>query len=247
MEAPFLNRAVISAPFGTYIRTSWATSIQGSYTLNKRPGRLIQALKTIRPTKGGWVNRMGLRNPGLHQGILDQVDHGGVISIAAVGSMDWRMLYEKLALRPYLDLELNDSCPNVGHKPIIYPELRQFTERFENVIWKMSPGTDKKAMDRVDMAYQAGVKVFHACNTLPTDRGGASGVTLKPYSLRMVEEIRIRYDDATVIGGGGIYTPIDVLEYHAAGADHFSLASIWFTPWKVPAVKKAIDRISIPW
>ena len=58
----------IAAPFGNYIKTKNTISVSGSWTIEKRTGRIIQIAKTLRYTKRGWVNKIGLRNPGL---ILD--------------------------------------------------------------------------------------------------------------------------------------------------------------------------------
>ena len=55
-------------------------------------------------------------------------------------------------------------------------------------------------------AVEAGVRVFHCCNTLPVAGGGMSGRPLKPVSQQVVSEMRAAYgEDLTLIGGGGIY------------------------------------------
>ena len=62
----------ISPPFGNYIYLPNTMSIKGSYTLEPRPGLLIQQiLKTFRYSfkYKGWVNKIGLRNKGLEYGI----------------------------------------------------------------------------------------------------------------------------------------------------------------------------------
>ena len=55
----------ISAPFGNYIKTENTISVTGSWTLIGRPGLIKQVVKTLRPTKTGWRNSIGLRNKGL--------------------------------------------------------------------------------------------------------------------------------------------------------------------------------------
>lgn len=42
-----------------------------------------------------------------------------------------------------------------------------------------------------------------------------------------------------MIAGGGIYGPQQLRQYQRAGAQHFSLATIWFTPWRVAKVVAA--------
>ena len=59
----------IAAPFGNYIKTEKTISVTGSWTIEKRTGRLIQIAKTLRLTKRGLVNKIGLRNPGVVNGL----------------------------------------------------------------------------------------------------------------------------------------------------------------------------------
>ena len=58
-------KTFIAAPFGNYIKTSNTISVTGSWTIEKRKGRIKQIVKTLRYTKRGWVNKIGLRNPGI--------------------------------------------------------------------------------------------------------------------------------------------------------------------------------------
>ena len=48
----------IAAPFGNYIKTKNTISVSGSWTVEKRTGRIIQIAKTLRYTKKGWVNKI---------------------------------------------------------------------------------------------------------------------------------------------------------------------------------------------
>ena len=63
----------ISPPFGNYILTDKTISIKGSYTLYPRHGLLGRIIKTLRysPTNNGWINQIGLRNPGIDYAIQD--------------------------------------------------------------------------------------------------------------------------------------------------------------------------------
>ena len=60
----------IAAPFGNYLRRKDTVSVTGTFTVAPRPGRLKAIIKTLRYTKQGWRNKLGLRNPGLHAGML---------------------------------------------------------------------------------------------------------------------------------------------------------------------------------
>ena len=61
----------ISPPFGNYINLPHTTSIKGSYALEPRSGLLPQILKTLRYSfqHNGWINKIGLRNPGIDYAI----------------------------------------------------------------------------------------------------------------------------------------------------------------------------------
>ena len=62
----------IAAPFGNYLKSNrpagWdVLSVSGTWTLKPRPGRFKQILKTLRYTKDGWVNKLGLKNQGIEE------------------------------------------------------------------------------------------------------------------------------------------------------------------------------------
>ena len=73
---------IISAPFGNYIQPVGATATLGTFTADPRPGRWRRVLLTVRYYRklGGWVNKIGLRNPGIDW----QVERvrGGKVSVA---------------------------------------------------------------------------------------------------------------------------------------------------------------------
>ena len=80
----------IAAPFGNYIKTKNTISVSGSWTVEKRTGRIIQIAKTLRYTKKGWVNKIGLRNPGVELGIT-KYREDEVFSIAGIEKDDWKI------------------------------------------------------------------------------------------------------------------------------------------------------------
>lgn len=232
------KRFIISPPFGNYISKPWATSVLGSFTLHRRSGLIRQAFKTIRPIPDGWVNRMGLRNPGLEN--IWSWDETKIYSVAAAGNQEqWPMLLE--AIPKGMMVELNLSCPNLDYKEVMY-DFSPYTEKFL-LIAKLPPnGT---TMDMLHRCYSMGIRFFHLCNTLPTDRGGESGKRLREYSIEAIKKARDAYgNDINIIGGGGIYTPDDLQRYKEAGATYFSLATIWFTPWKVKPIIGSVNTLS---
>ena len=233
---PGLRPLTISAPFGNYIRPEGCTATLGTFTVEDRPGRPWRIAKTVRyyPRLKAWVNQIGLRNPGIGYvqrkvaaGRLDLSDK--LVSIHGFDESDWHHLLRCIAeLRP-MGVELNMSCPNVGH--INWPKTL-FADALATevpVVVKLPP-VNYRLM--VDSALEQGVRVFHACNTLPVPGGGLSGAPLKPIALQCVRELRqLSGDDPLhLIAGGGIRRPQDLEDYRAAGADTFAIGTIVMNP-----------------
>ena len=61
----------ISPPFGNYLDLNHITSIKGSFTLFPRPGLISRVIFTLRYSfiNEGWINKIGLRNPGIDYAI----------------------------------------------------------------------------------------------------------------------------------------------------------------------------------
>ncbi len=221
---------LIGAPFGNYITHSKCTSVCGTYTLYKRGTwikRLYRAITTIRPIKNGWVNKIGLQNPGIKS--VKIFDPQKIYSIAAIQSEEWDELTNYIP--EGIAVELNLSCPNIELSSDINDhQAVSYINKFPIVIFKLSP--TKEIYGEVDRLVGLGARYIHIANTIPTDRGGESGERLKFFSLKIVEEVRRKYPDIKIIGGGGIYSAKDVELYKNVGANYFSLATIWFKPWK---------------
>ncbi len=233
---PPLCPVVISAPFGNYIQPAGTTPTLGTFTAAARPGRVWRILKTVRyyPRLQAWVNKIGLRNPGMPW-LVKQLNAGKVdastklVSVHGFKPDDWWQLLDAIAAIRPLGVELNMSCPNVGH--IDWP-----TDLFARAVSTGVPVVVKippvNYSDMVMQAVDAGVRCLHCCNTLPVPAGGVSGKPLKPVSLTAIREIRSKPfgQQLTIIGGGGIYQPADITDYRDAGADHFALGTKVMNP-----------------
>jgi len=79
----------IAAPFGNYLRTRHTTSVHGTFTLNPQGNRFWAVLKSLRYTKEGWTNKLGLPNPGLVKGLYN-ASRNDVISIAEVNRNEFQ-------------------------------------------------------------------------------------------------------------------------------------------------------------
>ena len=234
-----LRPLVISAPFGNYVQPAGLTPTVGTFTALRRRGRVQQIVKTVRwyPWKGAWVNRIGLRNPGLawYAGKVaaGRIDPSGqLVSIHGFDDAEWgKLVPEAAALKP-LGMELNMSCPNVGHinwpAELFADAVAAGAAHGVGVVVKLPPvNWEQMAAQAVD----AGVRAFHCCNTLPVAKGGMSGKPLLPVALGVVRAMRERFGDSLrLIGGGGITGPRDVAAYREAGADHYALGTKVMNP-----------------
>ncbi|MEM7624629.1 MAG: hypothetical protein AAF333_03260 [Planctomycetota bacterium] len=233
---PGLKPLTISAPFGNYIRPEGCTATLGTFTVEDRPGRPWRILKTVRyyPRLKAWVNKIGLRNPGIGYvqkkvaaGKLDLADK--LVSIHGFNDGEWYTLIDRIAELKPMGVELNMSCPNVGHIDWPAELFSRAVATGVPVIVKLPP---VNYHEMVDQAVEQGVRAFHACNTLPVPAGGLSGLPLKPVALQCIHELRGRPwgGDVAIVGGGGIRTPEAIDEYHAAGADTFAVGTYVMNP-----------------
>ena len=167
----------ISPPFGNYIHLPNTIPIRGSFTLNKRPGKWSQIFKTLRYIPAvGWVNKIGLRNPGIDYAIKTY-KKGQIISIAIMNNDEIKPLLSKIP--EDMDIELNVSCPNTDNH-MVNKGLKPFlNDKRKWCIIKLSP---TETCYNINQFYETGFRQFHASNTLPSDRGGISGKVLKPYT-----------------------------------------------------------------
>ena len=232
----------ISAPFGNYINSEQTISVHGTFTRNPRGNRLWSVLKSLRYDRqlGGWVNKLGLPNPGLRAG-LERHIRGEVLSIAETKRGDFQKMNNTIPLNQ--SLEINFSCPNLKKRlPLDGASIFTKVKSREWCIAKLSPLTDGDELEFV--IEHLGFKQIHLSNTLPlpNGRGGLSGATLKPYTLELIDLVRERWGDSvTVIAGGGVTDFSGVMDYLLAGANHVSLGSVCFNPFKLRKLLKSLE------
>ena len=232
-----MKRFLISPPFGNWFSDPDCTRVMGSYTLDRRWGLVWNSIKSLRKIEGGWVNRIGLRNPGLRS---VRFQPNRIYSVVGLAEHDWEGILEILGQR-WLPIEVNLGCPNV-HRYGIPPDiLSEYTRRYR-VSAKLPP-TEK--VDKIAaMAVEAGVHYLHLSNTIPTPRGGESGKRLKEINLPIVERLHKCYPHIPIIAGGGIYSAEDVHDYEQAGATHFSLSTVWFRPGRARGIVRPRTQLS---
>jgi dihydroorotate dehydrogenase len=223
-------RFFIAAPFGNYISHPSAISVHGTFTLQPNGNRLLAALKSLRyrPALNGWTNKLGLPNPGIKAALAKTTpDH--LLSIAELQRNDFTHIFELLP--PNQNIELNLSCPNLA-KTLPWDNANIFTKTKRTfTIAKLSPTTKP---EEIKYLYDAGFRQFHFSNTLQTIHGGLSGPELRPFTLELIRITREDMpSDIEIIAGGGVQTERDVKEYMDAGANHISIGTLCFNPFKM--------------
>ena len=234
----------ISPPFGNYqniLKSLYnipesTIYIKGSYTLTPRPGLWCQVFKTLRYSfaAGGWVNKIGLRNPGIDYAISNNYTNISLDErknvITSIAILDAKEVPEFQKRIPNdMNLEINISCPNTEHNMIAEGISGFLNPSREWCIIKLSPIT---SFTQIDKFYQEGFRQFHCSNTLPVANGGLSGASLRPYTTRLVSYISEKYSDCKIIAGGGIRSVNDMGKYEKIGATGFSVSTMFFNPWK---------------
>ena len=218
----------IAAPFGNYLSRPDMYSVLGTYTVSPRPGLYKQILKTLRYSfkYKGWINKLGLRNPGIDSALNQYYKHPNrrIISVWGFNRGEW------LSLARYttgLRTELNLSCPNVKEP---YHNTGCPVEEFDTryVILKMSPLTTE---EEIVMYMERGVRNWHFSNTLPVSGGGLSGKTLMAYNKKLIKFTLGEDKNAKIIGGGGVTDMSDVRFYRDLGCSGVSLGTVCFWPF----------------
>ena len=232
----------IAAPFGNWIKPVGCIPVTGTYTLPPQGNRLWRILRTLRYDfkSRGWRNRLGLPNPGVKNGLHKHFHGGEVLSIAEVIKGDFRKLVEIIPERT--DIELNLSCPNLG-KNLPWDSARVFTQKVSRkwCIAKLSPLTTPEQLEF--LIDDLGFTQLHFSNTLPVAKGGLSGVTLRPYTLELIRLVRENWgSDIEIIAGGGVNDFGGAYEYLNEGANHVSLGSVCFNPFKLRKILRSLNE-----
>ena len=230
----------IAAPFGNYVKPVGCVPVCGTFTLYPQGNRVWSVIKSLRySTKHkGWTNNLGLPNPGVKVG-LERHIRGEVLSIAEIERNDFKKLYREIP--EGIDIELNLSCPNVRNLPWDSTEIfARNSEKRKWCICKVSPTVTPEDLEF--LITKLGFTQIHASNTLAIQGcGGLSGRTLIPYTLDIIRLIREEWPEVTIIAGGGVDNFGAVYEYLNEGADHVSLGSVCFNPFKLRKILKKVE------
>jgi len=204
---------------------------------------------------GGWMNAVGLSNPGASNfAKMIEPNQDVPIIVSLVGSIpkEFEMMINEFKNCNVTAFELNLSCPHVakvglevGDDPELVKKIVTTVKNSTNVpvIAKVGLGTTNY-LNTVKIAIDSGIDAITAINTVramaidvETQRpilsnkfGGLSGTPIKPIALRCVYEIASKYD-IPIIGCGGISTWEDAIEFFLAGASAIQLGSAIGDNW----------------
>ncbi len=204
---------------------------------------------------GGWMNAVGLSNPGAPNfAKMIESNQDVPIIVSLVGSIpaDFEMMIKQFENCKVTAYELNLSCPHVakvglevGDDPELVKDIVTIAKNSTKVpvIAKVGLGTTHY-LKTVGTAIESGIDAITAINTVramtidvETQRpilsnkfGGLSGTPIKPIALRCVYEISSKYD-IPIIGCGGISSWEDAVEFFLAGASAIQLGSAVGDNW----------------
>jgi len=227
--------------------------IAKTITLNPRVGN---PPPRIYETECGVINSVGLENPGLPEFIKDKLTKMGKIptkNIVSVGGFSYKE-YEKcvkvLDKKKVVDaFEINLSCPNLQLKKLISQSalatfkitkaLRKITKKplFIKITPEVSDITEiakavedggADAVSLVNTYLSMAIDIEKRKPFIGNVYGGYSGRAIKPMSLYRVYKVA-QTVKIPIIGGGGIETAGDAIEFILAGATAVSLGTINLT------------------
>ena len=97
-----------------------------------------------------------------------------------------------------------------------------------------------RSSDNLDNTKTKWYRQIHFSNTLPTQHGGLSGPALRPYTTELIKLMKSINSAVTIIAGGGVQYYSDILQYQLLGADHVSVGSVCFNPYKLYQIFKSV-------
>jgi len=210
---------------------------------------------TVVGVKAGYLNAVGLSNPGApYFAKMISSNKTVPIIVSLVGSIpeDFDTMIKQFENVKILGYELNLSCPHVekvglevGDDPELVHKIVKSVKAKSKVpiIAKVGLGSSDY-LETVRVACEAGVDAITAINTVramaidvETTRpilshkiGGLSGSAIKPIAVRCVYEISSKFD-MPVIGCGGVSSWEDAIEFILAGASAVQIGSALVDKW----------------
>lgn len=250
-----------------FIDPSLFLVISKTLTAEPRKGnyRWWKPWQTVRLVPGGAVNAMGLPNPGLSKWFREYYKNTHKYNIAVsiapntlheADDMAWRI--QSGGCENIRAIELNCSCPNLGH------------EATEDHICRMALEVAAKGVPTiVKLGYQqpflsickrldGKVAAFDLINTVPWSKtsafepsplakygleGGVSGWKIAWYAYEAMRTVKDAGIKTPVLSGGGIMNYEQASLRLAAGADAISFGTIFLRhPCRASSIVRRLER-----
>lgn len=222
-------------------------------------------------TPAGFLNSIGLQNPGLEVFLEKELPRLRKYRVPVIVNINGETEEEYVILSRELSeaggiaaLELNVSCPNVQKGGIFFGTSTSLLARLVKkvrracrlpLMVKLSPNvTDIAEMARV--AESCGADIISLVNTfkgmvidinkrkpfLGNITGGLSGPAIRPLAVRMVYEV-YQAVQLPIVGMGGIISVDDALQFFLAGAAAVAVGSANFVdPGTIPNLVTGLNQ-----
>lgn len=181
----------------------------------------------------GWLNQVGLHNPGMGQLLIGEAisfDIPFIASIYGEREDQWKTLAGKIGEHHNVKgIELNLSCPNIEEEPFGVEDIEQIVtwcreQTHKQLIVKLAPTA---TVMEAKAAAERGADMLCLCNSLETRRGGLSGPPIRSLAVELVERVA-NVVTLPIIGMGGVEGKEDqqaIAQFRNAGATVIGIGS----------------------
>lgn len=220
----------------------------------------------------GMLNSVGLQGPGIENWkkayLPALINSGARVMVSVWGRTveDFYLAREALEDVPaeVVGVEVNVSCPNLEDRSNMfahsakatYEVIRQFEGFRLPIFAKLSPNTHQ-LVEIAQSAVDAGAHGLTIANTLlgmrintktrkpalGAIRGGLSGVSIHPVSVRSVFDVHQALPEVPIIGVGGVSTGVEAIELILAGSSAVQVGTATFIePRAMSRIIQEIDQ-----
>ena len=215
---------------------------------------------SIHPIKNGIVNAVGLTNPGIEwwcREIGPKINSSKIPLIGSIFSDDVNELGEMAIMFndfDFVGIELNESCPSIcgnhlqsakkvvedckmAHRNSCHPIILKLSviHPIEVIIPRIKGMVEAISINSVPWSI-----AFNKKSPLAHFGGGVSGKAAQPHTWRLAEKL-VEITDIPVIGPS-VWEFSDIEKLEKLGAKAFSFGSIFFYPWRLRRILKAIKK-----
>lgn len=242
------------------LRPKEFTVIAKTVTLKPRKGNLslLTPWRCVRRIKGGWVNSVGLTNPGYFQWFVQNYNHVTNRGYKMVASISPDTAKEAVSMCSLFNhwyelvgVQINLSCPNVQHTKELNNQLdiveSALITSHHPILLKLGYHDQYVQFLKEVEKRKLNVEAVELINTVPWDmiypdtpsplakynlKGGVSGRPIAFLACKALHDVKKAGIRIPVISGGGIYSYDDVVIRHGLGARAFAIGTLFTNrPW----------------